>query len=69
VAKGEVCKTFIRRFESDPRLSTVDDADDLRVPLRIKEGVGGDKKYEQILGRVVVLRNLLGDTAQPPSNY
>ena len=35
-----------------PRRTSVGDADDFRAPLRLSEGVGGGKKYEQSLGRV-----------------
>ena len=34
------------------RRTSRDDTDDLRAPLRLSEGVGGDKKYGQSLGRV-----------------
>jgi hypothetical protein len=32
--------------------TSVGDANDFRAPLRLSEGVGGGKKYEQSLGRV-----------------
>ena len=35
-----------------PHRTSVGDADDFRAPLRLSEGVGGGKKYEQSLGRV-----------------
>ena len=38
-----------------PRPTSVGDADDFRAPLRLSEGVGGGKKYEQSLGHVAVI--------------
>ena len=35
-----------------PRRTSVGDADNFRAPLRLSEGAGGGKKYEQSLGRV-----------------
>jgi len=32
------------------RRTSIGDADNFRAPLRLSEGVGGDKKYEKVLG-------------------
>jgi hypothetical protein len=57
--KGEVCKTFIRRFDSDPRLQTFNSLRLVSLPFTLDESIASrllQNPYITLINRLALSR-------------